>query len=394
MIRGPTVGQVAIDLRVPELDELQRRRSEKWAMQPPDVLAATIAEMDFPIAEPVAQALRDAIARHDLGYAPPAPQSLRTAFAEFAARRLSWTVDPEQIVLVADVMLGLMELCRVLAAPGDAIAFASPAYPPFFALLPRTGVRLVQLALDDRGRILLESLDAALATGIRAVVLASPHNPTGHVYTRDELAAIAQRCAERDVWVLADEIHAPLTLSGATFTPLLEVSDAARRIGVSLTSASKAFNLAGLKAALVITAGERSRALVARIEPQHDHAGLLGVIAAEAAFTDGDDWLDAVLAQLDRNRAWLAEQLPARLPAVGWRPPQATYLAWLDCTGLGLGAEPAAAFAARGRVALGRGLDYGPEGAGRVRLNFATGPAQLEEMLTRMRTTVEPEEAP
>jgi cystathionine beta-lyase len=286
------------------------------------------------------------------------------------------------------VMLGLLELCRVIAGPGDAIAFASPAYPPFFALLPRTGARLVHVALHADGRLDLGSLDEVLAAGIRALVLASPHNPTGHVSTPDELTAIAERCAEHDVWVLADEIHAPLTLPGATFTAWLEGSDAAREIGISLTSASKAFNVAGLKSALVVTASDRARELVARLGPQHDHSGLLGAIAAEAAFEHGDEWLDAVLAQLDANRASLSSALPARLPGIAWRPPPATYLAWLDCTGLGLGDEPADVFLRRGRVAVGRGLDYGPEGAAHVRLNFATSPKHLDETLTRMRAAL------
>jgi len=380
---------VAIDLTVPRLDELHRRRSEKWSIHPPDVLSATVAEMDFPIAEPVAQALRDAIDRDDLGYAAPASASLRDAFATFAARRMAWTVDPEQVSLVPDVMLGLLDLCRVIAGPGDAVAFASPAYPPFFELLPRTGARLVHVALGDDGRLDLGSLHEALAAGVRALVLASPHNPTGHVYTRDELAAIAERCAEHDVWVLADEIHAPLTLPGATFTAWLEVSDAAREIGVSLTSASKAFNVAGLKSALVVTSSDRTRELVARIGRQHEHSGLLGAIAAEAAFVHGDEWLDAVLAQLDANRAWLASELPARLPGVSWRPPEATYLAWIDCAGLGLGDEPADVFLPRGRIALGRGLDYGPEGAGHLRLNFATSLMHLDDALTRMRAALD-----
>jgi cysteine-S-conjugate beta-lyase len=380
---------VAIDLTVASLDELHRRRSEKWSLHPPDVLSSTIAEMDYPLAEPVARALREAIDRSDVGYSGPASAPLRQAFAAFAARRLAWSVDPEQVTVVPDVMLGLLELCRVIAGPSDAIAFASPAYPPFFELLPRTGARLVHVALHDDGRLDLASLDDALAAGARALVLPSPHNPTGHVSTLGELAAIAERCAEHGVWVLADEIHAPLTLPGAAFTAWLEVSDAAREIGVSLTSASKAFNVAGLKSALIVTASEHTRNLVAGIGRQHDHSGLLGAIAAEAAFTDGDEWLDAVLAQLDANRAWLIAELPVRLPGVAWRPPQATFLAWLNCAGLGLGDEPAGVFLERGRIALGRGLDYGPEGAGHVRLNFGTSPEQLDQALTRMRAALD-----
>ena len=247
--------------------------------------------------------------------------SLRRSFARFAGRRLRWTVDEDQIVLVPDVMVGLVELCRTIAAPGEAVAFATPAYPPFFGALPHAGVKLVNVGLLADGSLDLDGLDAVLAAGVRALVLASPHNPTGRVLPRSELEAIAERCAAHEVWVLADEIHAPLTLPGATHVPWLEVSDAARRWGVTVTSASKAFNLAALKAALIVTADPAARDLVARMAPLHEHAGLLGVIAAEAAFDDGDPWLDAVIAQLDANRDQLGRDLARDLPDIAWRPP-------------------------------------------------------------------------
>jgi cystathionine beta-lyase len=220
------------------------------------------------------------------------------------------------------------------------------------------------------------------------LLLANPHNPTGRVLPRDELEAIADACAEHDAWVLADEIHAPLVLPGAVHTPWLEVSDAARERGVSLISASKAFNLAGLKAALLITASDRARDAVASLPPLGDHAGLLGIVAAEAAFTDGDPWLDAVIALFDHNRTLLGERLAAELPEVRWSPPAGTYLAWLDCRGLGLGDDPAEPFLQRGRIALGQGPRYGAEGRGFVRLNFGTSPELVAEMVRRMAATV------
>jgi cystathionine beta-lyase len=206
------------------------------------------------------------------------------------------------------------------------------------------------------------------------------------VLPRAELEAIAERCAARKVWVLADEIHAPLVLAGATHVPWLEVSDAARRYAIALTSASKAFNLAALKTAFIVTAGPAARSLVQRIGTQHEHASLLGEIAAEAAFRNGDAWLDAVIDQLERNRSQLDAELREQLPAVRWHPPQATYLAWLDCRELELDGEPADVFLRRGRVALAAGLDYGAPGAGHARLNFATGPQHLTEAVSRMVT--------
>jgi cysteine-S-conjugate beta-lyase len=292
------------------------------------------------------------------------------------------------VTVVPDVMVALVGLCRVLVGPGEAVAFASPAYPPFFTELREAQRRLISVSLGPRGKIDLDSLDAALAQGTRVLVLSNPHNPTGRVLSRDELRVIAERCAAAEAWVLADEIHAPLVLPGVTHTPWLEVSDAARAYGIALTSASKAFNLAALKTAFVVTAETATRDLVRRMGPQHDHASVLGEIAAEVAFREGGQWLDRVITQLDHNRAHLTNELAARLSEIEWTPPQATYLAWLDCRRLSLGDEPAAVFLRHGRVALSPGLDFGPEGAGHVRLNFATSPEHITDAVGRMAKTV------
>jgi cystathionine beta-lyase len=378
----------AVDLAVPDLATLQRRRSDKWAGWPDGVQALTIAEMDFPLAPAVSAALHAAVERHDLGYAPAAPALLRNAFAGFAARRLGWAVDPDQVTLVPDVMAGLIELCRVLVEPGSIVAFASPAYPPFYRELPQAGVRTLGIPLRPDGGFDLDRLEQALADGTRVVILANPHNPTGRVLPRVELEALAALCDLHGAWVLADEIHAPLVLPGAVHTPWFEVSAAARRCGFALTSASKAFNVAGLKAALLVTADAAAAEQVARLPDLADRAGLLGVVAAEAAFDSGDGWLDEVLARLDANRALLGEVLADRLAGVSWTPPEGTFLAWLDCRRLGLGDDPARHFLERGRVALSRGLDYGPEGAGFVRLNFATSPELVTAAVDRMSAAI------
>ena len=371
-------------LSVPPLAELEARRSEKWSGQPPGVLSMTIAEMDFALADPVVAALRLAVERGDLGYAAGDDRRLGRSFAGFARRRMGWEVDPEQVTLIPDVVVGTVELCRALLRPGDGVVLATPAYPPFFGELPRAGMRVVELPLGPAGELDEEGLRAALRGGARALLLVNPHNPTGRVLERARLERIAELCAEHDAWVLADEIHAPLVLPGAAHVPWLEVSAAARERGIVLTSASKAFNLAGLKAALLVTAAGPAREAVRRLPHLAGSAGILGVVASEAAFAEGDEWLDAVLAQLAANRELLGELLAAELEPVRWTPPQGTYLAWLDCRALGLGPDPAARFAERGRVALGSGPRYGSEGAGFARLNFATSPELLAEGVQRM----------
>jgi cysteine-S-conjugate beta-lyase len=369
---------------VPSLEVLRRRRGEKWSGCPPDVIAATVAELDFDVAEPIALALRDAIARGDLGYAYQVTPRLRDAFTGFAARRLGWRVDPDRITLVPDVLIGLIELGRVLA-PGGAVGFATPGYPPFLGQLPAAGFTPRYLRLLPDGALDLSQLAEELAGGLRVLILANPHNPTGRVLPRAELEQIAELCAQHGSWVLADEIHAPLVFPGAQHLPWLEVSDAARECGIVLTSASKAFNLAGLKAALLVTASDRAQDAVRRIPLTGEQAGLLGVIAAETAFADGDAWLDDLIRQLDNNRSLLAERLPE---GIAWTPPQATYLAWLDCAGLGLPEDPAGFFLREAKVALGAGRDYDPAAADQVRLNFGTSRDLVEEMLNRITTAL------
>ena len=381
------MSDTAVDLEVPDVATLHQRRSEKWSGGDEDVLPLTVAEMDFPLAQEITAALHAAIDRHDLGYTAPSGTRLPAAFAGFARRLLGWTVDQDQITLVPDVMAGLIELCRVLLQPGEQVAFFTPAYPPFFDELPQARVQLVQLPLGPGNVVDLEALEAALARRVRALILTNPHNPTGRVLPRTELEQIAELCARYDCWVLADEIHAPLVLEGATHTPWLEVSDAAREHGIALTSASKAFNVAGLKTALLITAAERARQAVRQVPSLTDRVGILGVIAAEAGFNQGDRWLDAVRDQLAGNRQLLGDLLAAELPMINWKPPEASYLAWLDCRALPFGDNPAEAFLAQGRLALSPGLDYGQEGAGFVRLNFGTSPEHLTEAVRRMAVT-------
>ena len=372
-----------------DLERLARRRSAKWSAFDEDVLPAWVAEMDFPLAPPVKAALHQAIELDDCGYADPtAPGGLGESFAGFAARRMGWQLDPELVVPLVDVVSGLCELLRVLTEPGDGVVINPPVYHPFFSLIPDTGRHLVEVPLAGGRELDLDGIGRAFADGARALILCNPHNPTGAVLARAELEALAELAAEHDAWVLADEIHAPLVLAGAEHVPFVTVSAAAAARGIVLSSASKAFNVAGLKCAHAVTAGEPATTAVARLPEVARHSGHLGVLAAEAAFRDGDQWLGAVLELLDSNRGLLGRLLAERLPEVAYQPPEAGYLAWLDCSRLGLGADPAPALLERGRVALSGGPSFGAGGDGFVRLNFATSPALLEQIVERMATGI------
>jgi cystathionine beta-lyase len=375
---------------------LRRRQSAKWALYPSDVLPAWVAEMDYPLAEPIERALRDAIARGDAGYASGA--GLGEAFARWAARRWSWDVDPADVHLVADVVTGIAELLRVATAPGDAVVIEPPVYAPFASTVRFLGRRVAEAPLvrSDRGWAPdLAAIERAYAGGARVHLLCSPQNPTGIVYEREALEAIGALAERHDVLVLADEIHAPLTLPDATHVPFPTVSAAARGRAIVLTSTSKAWNVAGLKAALMVASADGPRAVLSRLAPETPyHAGHLGVIAGIAALREGDAWLAQVLAILDRNRRLLADRLRSELPAVRYVMPQASYLAWLDCSALGLGDDPAAAFLAHGRVALSSGPTFGAQGRGFARLNLGTTRRLLEDAVARMKRAAAGEGVP
>jgi cystathionine beta-lyase len=373
------------------IELLRLRHSAKWAKYPADVLPAWVAEMDFPLALPIRETLLAAIARDDTGYADAG--RLGDAFAGFAERRFAWQVDPKRVRLVADVMTGVAELLRALTEPGDAIVVNPPVYAPFFMVVRELRRELVEvplLLIDEGGRLDLDGLERAFAAGARAYLLCHPHNPTGRTHDRVELEAVAALAARYGVTVIADEVHAPMTMPGTEHVPYLSLAGDAAAGGVALTSSSKAWNLAGLKSAVIVVVGDEMEAKLAERLPPHlgVHAGHLGVLASIAAFDHGDEWLEALVRHLDRNRSLVGELLAEQLPQVRYAPPQAGYLAWLDCRELGLGDDPAEAFLERGRVALSQGEAFGEPGRGFARLNFGTSRGLLEEAVQRLASSL------
>lgn len=377
--------QVDNPLIGPGLDRLRERRSVKWRLYAPDILPLWVAEMDVVPAEPIRAAVADAMQRGDTGY--PWAADYAEALSSFAVERWGWKPDPASMQIVPDVMLGVVEVLKLLTGPGDAVVVNSPVYPPFFDFVTHLDRRVVEAPLDAEGRIDLASLEQALAEATRgggraAYLVCNPQNPTGTVHTPGELTAALELAQVWGVRVVADEIHAPLVHAGKTFTPVASLPAGARAI--SLMSASKAFNLAGLKAAMAVP-GPEAVADLARMPEEVSHgASHVGVIAHRAAYLESGDWLDALLSGLDENRHLLATLVSEELPGVGYRMPEGTFLAWLDFTELGLGPDPAAVLRERAKVALHPGPGFGQGGNGRARLNFGTSPDIIREAVRRI----------
>nr|WP_235008011.1 aminotransferase class I/II-fold pyridoxal phosphate-dependent enzyme [Microbacterium timonense] len=370
------------------VDQLRQRTSTKWRTYPDDVLPLFVAETDFLPAPAITAALARAVELGDTGYTPPDP-GVRAGYAAFAQRRFGWTVDPARIRTTCDVMMGVVEILRAVTEPGDRVIVTPPVSPPFYDCIPEAGAVVERVPLVDTGQgwhLDLEGIEAAFAGGARAILLCNPHNPTGTVHSRQTLAALADLAARFGAVVVSDEIHAPLTGRGATFTPFLDASPVAARVGYAVASASKAFNLAGLKCALMITADDATTQVVRSLPAEVEwRTGLFGALAAVAAFApESDEWLDAQLAALDANRVLLAELLAEHVPAARYRIPDAGFLAWIDLSALGWGDNPAAKILREAKVALHFGPHFGEEGNGHVRLNFGCSPDVLREAVARV----------
>ena len=367
-------------------EDLRARQSAKWRVYPPDVLPAWVAETDFPLAEPIRRVLHAAVDLGDAGYATRG--DLAAAFADWAALHWGWLLEGAETRLVVDVVTGIAELLKLASEPGDRVVIDPPVYPPFASTIARLGrvVAPVPLAAGAGGWALdLDAVAQAYRAGARVHLLCSPHNPTGIVHPRETLVALAELARAHDVWVISDEVHAPLTLPGSTHVPFATVSDAAATRAIVLSSASKTWNLAGLRTALLVATGDAPRELLARLPPDLPyHAGHFGVLASVAAFREGEPYRAQLLEVLDRNRRLLGDLLREHLPGVRYVPPQAGYLAWLDFRALGLRDDPARHLLEHGRVALSAGPPFGSQGQGFARLNIGTTAALLREAVARM----------
>ena len=369
-----------------DLERLRSLTCAKWTYFDPDVLPAWVADMDLPPAPVVVDAIRALVDRGDFGYNMAASSQLAEAFSERQQRMHGWRPDPERVRVFCDVLQAVDTALWLHTEPGDGVVVMTPSYPPFFSSVTSTGRRVVECPLEPGGwRLDPDRLASVVDEGTTAILLCSPHNPVGRVFDAEELGAVAEIAERNDLLVISDEIWADLTYPGAVHRPIAAMGEEVAKRTVTISAASKSFSLAGLRCAVAHVGGDSVFEKLCAL-PRH-LLGAVGSLSAEAtlaAWTKGGPWLDETRRHLAVQRDHLASRLAAELPAVGFTPPEATYLAWLDMRSLGLGDDPAKRLLDEARVALSSGADFGSSGVGFARLNFATSTAILDEMLDRV----------
>ncbi|WP_223691524.1 MalY/PatB family protein [Leifsonia poae] len=370
----------------PLADLRERRTSIKWHRFPADVLPMSVAEMDFEIAPAIAQTAIDHLLRSDTGYLD-SPGPLAAAFADFAGHAWGWAVDESRVHLATDVTVGVLETLRLaLPRDGGRVVLTPPVYAPFYEMVGEAHAETVEVPLrEETGWSLdLPALETAFASGVDAILLCNPHNPTGRSHSLASLRELARLAARYDVLVVSDEVHAPLAHPGSPFTPFAVACTGAGVRSVTVTSASKGWNLAALKCAVAVANDADSAALLTRFpEELAARTSIIGLHANIAAFSS-QAWLAETIDRITANYRLLADELATHLPEVRAVQPDAGYLVWLDLRALELGDDPAAELLDRARVALNSGPTFGPGGRGFARMNIACDPATISEAVRRI----------
>jgi cystathionine beta-lyase len=366
--------------------------SSKWHYYAEDALPLWTADMDFRCPEPVIQALRSRVEHGIFGYGME-PPGLRDAIVERLKRLYGWRIQPDEIVFPPGVVVGFNRVCHAAASPGDGVLIQPPVYPPMLAApaqhdLVRQEAELRRMP-DGRYEIDFASFEAAITDRTRVFILCNPHNPVGRAFLRPELERMAEICLRKNVLICSDEIHCDILFSNSRHIPIASLDPEVARRTVTLLAPSKTFNVPGLHCSIAIVPDPSLRRKMVKSEsPYFSEINVLGYTAALAAYRDGQEWLGQLLRYLEGNRDLVFEFLSREFPNVKMHKPEATYLAWLDCSNAGIPGNPFGFFLQKARVALFDGCRFGTGGEGFVRLNFGCPRSTLVQALERMKAAM------
>jgi len=385
-----------------DFDHVPDRRptdSTKWNMYDADVLPLWVADMDFPVAEPILQALRTRIDHGIFGYPDTHPRpyvvsDLQQVLVDRMQRLYNWQVAPEELVFLPGVIVGLNLTCHAIAITGGEVLVQTPVYKPFLDLAGQAGMQrqdaMLRRGPDGHYEVDWQAFEAGFTEQTRVFILCNPHNPVGRVFRIDELERMAETCLRKGVVICSDEIHCDLLFKGQKHIPIASLDMEITRNTVTLMAPTKTFNIAGLQCSFAIVQDKQLR-----LKLEQSKKGLvmwenlIGLTATLAAYRDGQEWLDQVLLYLEGNRDFVYEYVQANLPQLQIVKPEGTYLAWLDCRKTGIQGNRCEFFIKEAGVALNDGASFGKGGEGFVRLNFACTRDILTQALERMKAALQ-----
>ena len=384
-------------ISVPPKATLLTRKSEKWRAFDSEILPMPFAVMDYDLSQSIKDSLISLVNASDAGYLGKFPE-LGESLAQFAKSRWNWEIEPTDIEICTDVGVGVIEVCRQILKSGDQIMVNTPVYFNFFNWIKELGCEVYDAPLIEKD--LKYSLDFAeiekgYSSGVKVHILCNPHNPVGAIFSKDDLAKLADLAKKYQVLIASDEIHAPLVFNENNFVPFLNSSEAAREVGIAFLSATKSWNIAGTKCAQIVAVHPKTKAIVNRLPiAVHSRASLFGAVASVAAYRDSIDWLDAVIEELDSSRHHLQSLLEKLDLTIGYKPPDAGYFGWLDLRTLNselnksTKVDIAEILLSQGKIAVAPGHLYGASGLGFIRINFATSREIVDDAVMRIATVL------
>jgi cystathionine beta-lyase len=375
---------------------IDRRHSDsvKWHYYGDDVLPMWVADMDFLSPEPAIRALRERVEHGVFGYGTDLPE-LRQVLVDRLADLYGWRVLPRDLVFLPGVITGFNLACRAVTAPGDGMLVQTPIYPPILRVPGNVGLTCDEMELtrqpDGHYTIDFDAFDKTMTDRTRVFILSNPHNPVGRAFQRQELERMAEICLRRNVVICSDEIHCDLLFRGVQHLPIASLDAEIANHTITLIAPSKTFNIAGLQCSVAIiqNADLRKKFKAARVDLVNE-VNILGLVAALAAYREGQEWLDELLVYLEANRDLLVQYVSEQMPGIRMGKPEATYLAWLDCRQAGIPGNPHKFFLEQAKVAVNDGVTFGRGGEGFVRLNFGCPRSTLLEALDKIRAALAP----
>ena len=372
-----------------DFDKVVERRgtgSSKWSKYGADILPMWVADMDFPSAPEIVDAIKSRLEHPCLGYGV-ARDELRACIVADLQAKYDWTIAPEDIVFLPGVEPGFNMALKAMLAPGDGVLVQTPVYRPILNAPSHWGTNRVEaplVATDGGYKLDLDDFHAKLKQS-KAFLLCNPQNPTGKAFKREELSAIAELCESHDTLIISDEIHCDLLFDGRKHVPTASLSPEAANRTITLMSAAKTYNIAGLKTAFAIVQNREMREKYVQCRlGMVDSVNILGLEATLAAYSHADAWKTSMLAYIQSNRDFLTTEIARRFPKIRLIKAEATFLAWLDCSELGLKTDPQTFFLERGKVGFSAGSEFGAAFSHNLRVNFGCPRALLEEGIERM----------